>query len=388
MNAGMAVLLCMLFLLPQEEPSLEWDWIKGVRYVDPSRSLELHAGGLFAADYVHQGASNRRSSRARLDRALLRMDGRIGDAWEALVEVDLKGTETRFGLNRASISWKPDERFHLSAGLLEIGAGGESSVPEEDLSFTNYSFPIYLDGKTDWALRVDGGWGGGFFHYYTVVSAGAGFDRFGQARRGPGVSARVLFRPGGFHVELGGSWSFSFEGELDVANPADTKLFDVPELDADAAYFVHVTTGVDAAWFRFRHEFVVGSLRGVETSQGKMNFLNQITSWSATLSCMLSGEPYDGRPLPGGEERGAGSWEIALRYANADIDRRFFEFGLTDYDRSSQEFRSFCGAVNWRPLRAVRVTAEGIRTIADQHPSGFGGSGRDTAFVFRVEFRF
>ena len=198
----MAILLCMLFVLPQEEPSLEWDWIKGVRYVDPSRSLELHAGGLFAA------------------------------------------------------------------------------------------------------------------------------------------------------------------------------------------YFVHVTTGVDVAWFRFRHEFVVGSLRGVETSQGKMNFLNQITSWSATLSCMLSGEPYDGRPLPGGEERGAGSWEIALRYANADIDRRFFEFGLTDYDRSSQEFRSFCGAVNWRPLRAVRVTAEGIRTIADQHPSGFGGSGRDTAFVFRVEFRF
>ena len=56
-----------------------------------------------------------------------------------------------------------------------------------------------------------------------------------------------------------------------------------------------------------------------------------------------------------------------MRYSNGDIDRDFFDLGFTDYVHSSQEFRSFTAAVNWYPVRNLKVGAAVTRTIAQRY---------------------
>ena len=74
-----------------------------------------------------------------------------------------------------------------------------------------------------------------------------------------------------------------------------------------------------------------------------------------------------------------GEVELAVRYANGDLDRRLFELGFADFAVSSQEFRSFTAAVSCRPSSTVRILLEGMRVIADQNPAAFGSSDRDTS---------
>ena len=88
------------------------------------------------------------------------------------------------------------------------------------------------------------------------------------------------------------------------------------------------------------------------------------------------------------EKSGPGAFELALRYSNADIDRDFFLLGFTNYATSSQEFRVLSGALNWYPVRNVRVTFQVDRTIADQQPFAFGNGDRDTSYVIRLQYRF
>ena len=94
------------------------------------------------------------------------------------------------------------------------------------------------------------------------------------------------------------------------------------------------------------------------------------------------------RPLYLAPETGFGAVELSLRYANGDIDREFFELGMTDFTTSSQEFRTFATAVNWYATRNLRVSLQVARTIADQRPRAFDSHGRDTSVLIRVQYSF
>jgi phosphate-selective porin len=87
-----------------------------------------------------------------------------------------------------------------------------------------------------------------------------------------------------------------------------------------------------------------------------------------------------------------GALELAVRYANADIDRDFQLFGFIarhpggsgpENFKSSQEFRTFTIGLNWDPTAYLRVSGEIVRTLADQHPSAFDSHGRDTSGLVR-----
>lgn len=396
---------------------------EGIVFEGPDGLPRLHAGGVFALDVLKYDPRNNRDSGVRIDRAVARLDGSIAEDWRFRLAADLKGTDTRYGLEEAWLYYEPKSWLRATAGLIEIPLGYEYSVQEEDLPFVGYGYPSLLDGVTDLALRLDGEIHPSIFYYDLVAAAGEGFDLFGQKRDSPQLSARIVSYPFSgsdtsvsfFHYDIpllsglfaGAAFAYlpDFRGNLDIATPLRNKLFVTPDLRAEEGYFIHYTAGSDMGPFRITYELVEGSLVGLETPQGKKSLRGQIGSWEATASWLLTGEIYDSRPfrireggarvhparpLWGGpaHKRGPGAFELAIRYTNADMDRDFFRFGVTNYVQSSQEFRTFTGALNWYATSSFRVTVEFTRTIADQGPAAFSGRNRDTSFVLRLQYAF
>ena len=392
---------------------------EGVVKEGPQGYPRIHLGGLFALDFVDYDSRNARHSGLRFDRALIVLDGSLGPKQTWRLAGDLKGVDTRYGFDEAWFSYEARRWLRVTTGLMEIPLGVEYSIGETEMPFVGYAFPSFLDGRTDIGIRMDGEIKKGFFSYDLTVTAGEGFDLFGQKRDDPQLSARVVLYPfrtdnksfkvlrydipmlSGIFLSAACSYTPSFDGHLDVANPLRNKLFNTPRLDADSSRFFHFCLGIDAGPFRIYAEKVQGSLFDLETAGGEEDLEDQITAWEAAFSWMVTGEHYDSRPFRRRERRkdlparpfGArqkirdfGALEVAVRYSNADMDRDFFHLNLTDYSLSSQEFRAFTGAVNWYPTANIRLTAEVVRTIADQDPAVFDFQGRDTSFVLRFQY--
>lgn len=391
----------------------------------PERDLRIHVGGELAVDARDYDRRNVRDDQVRLDRARLRVDGTY-DALAWRVTGDLIGVDTRGGFEEAWASWSPDRRLRVTVGLWRAALGIEESVRTFDLAFVGPALPAYLGGRTDLTVGVDGELHEGLLSYEATFGAGEGFDAFGQRRAHPQVSLKLTSYPlrhvdlqatvlgyegvpllAGLFVSGAYAWTPRFEGYLDVATDLRNKLFSTPRLEArDGSRFLYVGYGADFGPFRWLHETAIGSLLDLETPSGPDDLDDQITAWAASLSWMLSGEHYDSRPhrqrdgrdrtfparpwvplTPDGP-RGYGAVEVAARYANGDIDRDFFNLGVTDFTVSSQEFRTFTAAVNWYPIWNLRCSAEVVRVIADQFPGVFRSHGRDTSFIFQVQVRF
>ena len=432
---------CLAFLLgetlraepqePSQAPALEREWqdfdfrltpANGfqIRQADSAEPL-LHLGGVFVTDFAQYDDRNSRDKGLRLDRAIVRVDGSYENLdWR--VAPDLRGIDTRGGLDEGWISYTPTSLFRVTAGLMEIPLTIENTIPEEELSFVGYAFPSYLDGRTDAALRLDGEIEAGLFSYDLAATAGEGFTRLGERVSGTQLSARGVLYPLravdlslhslGYEIPLLSGLFFAasyahtpdFEGPLEVANPFRNKLFEVSRFEASDSDFLHLGYGADLGPFRAVHEFVRGGYRNIEGPAGDETLDDQVTAWSLSLSWMVTGEAYDSRPfrLRDGnyraapkkplfwfKERGLGALELAFRYSNGDIDRDFFDLlGFTDLTTSSQEFRTVSVVVNWYATANVRSSIQIVRTIADQFPQAFDSHGRDTSVFLRLQYSF
>ncbi len=93
---------------------------EGLRFRGAEGVLDLHFGALLAADYVFYDDRNVRDSDPRLDRALLRADGRLNSELSYRVDVDLRGIDTRGGFDQAWISYQPNAAFRITGGLIEV----------------------------------------------------------------------------------------------------------------------------------------------------------------------------------------------------------------------------------------------------------------------------
>lgn len=392
-----------------------------------SRATEiLRVSGEGVIDAIDYDSRNSRNDRVRLDRALLRVDGRVHEDIHWRVTGDLKGIDTRFGFAEGWASWSQWKSLRLTGGLIPIPLGIEDSLRRADYSFVAHSFPSYLSGRTDFGLSVDGEIEEGLLYYQVSAAAGEGFDSFGQRRGDPQLAGRLMTYPlrrfdsrvqlldyeipllSGLFFSTSYAWTPHFEGHIDVATELRNQLFLTPRLDARGGsrlYFLGY--GVDAGPFRFIHEWVNGSLFELRTpTAGRRDLENQITGMAVSLAWMVTGEPYDTRTFAQRDGRprtfpsrpllahsptqspGYGALELAARYANGDIDRDFFNLGLTDFTVSSQEFRTFTFAINWFPIWNVRVSTEVVRVIADQFPGVFDSHGRDTSFILRLQLQF
>jgi hypothetical protein len=350
--------------------------------------------------------------------------------------------------------------LRLRAGLLRFTPGLEHSLPEETLPWLDYGAPGQLTGRHDLGLLLEGELFSGVLSGQLGLGLGQGFDSYGQRRSDPFLFAKLTVYPlraldiatlGLWYLELGPLLSaplrglfFSgaaiasqdFLGYFDSGTALRNKLFDSVRLRARETLAWHVSWGLDLGPVRIVHELGRLELFDLRLPRGgRADFKNnEQTGWSLGISWRITGEHYDSRPfrqitsrndfpedpawgpgastgryLPDREARrgsvdleprgGIGTVEIALRYMNSERDRELFLAGLTDFRRSSQEWRALDLALNWYPVRSVRLAFHLTRTIADTaRPGGSGVAsagvfpeskhGRDTSFAVRLQLDF
>lgn len=402
----------------------DFDLRRGLRFQGPDGVPRLRLGGRGHLTGYLYDERNTRDSEVRFENVELRLDGEALRETRLRVEFDLDGRDTRDGLDQATVSHEFRSYLRATAGLQRIPMGIESSISDDELPFFDYGFSTWIDERTDLSLRLDGELLGGFLNYDGGFSIGEGFDTGGERIGDPRLSLRLALYPfaeDALIPSLGGWWSplqgmfvsgaYAYENSFHRALAAETefrnRLFETTTIDADSAEWWHFGWGIDAGPFRLIHEWSKGSLYDVDLGASTIDLDDQLTTMQISLGVRIHGPDHDTHPsrlrpdltrldwsLP---EEGVppfpdftfpGEVELAVRYSNGDMDRRLFELGLADYAVSSQEFRTWTGAVSIRPSRNLRVQLEVVRVIADQRPAAFERGNRDTSFGLRLEYSF
>lgn len=381
--------------------------------------LQFGVSGYGAIKGIVYGHANRRDNGLELDAATLRVEGRLGRA-SFVVEPDLVGVDSRNRLFEVTASYDIDDDHRVSIGQFRLALSSDYATRESDLPFIGYGFPSHLTGRYDIGVRVDGSVADDLLYYEASATIGEGFGLEGQDRESPGVSLRLVAHPArlwsdeiddrataataaldGLFFGIGLAWMTEYDDPLLVTNPVESVVFTTGDLDADGARFTHLEAGYTYGPLSFSGERVLAALDSVPVGGGATEDIDQISSWAVTAAWNLTGEPrrwHRGGWQSGGddaprslaliEDFTRGRIELASRYANADIDRELFDSGLTTYDPSTQEVRTFEVELNWYRSRAVRLGLGYVRTIADHELSTLGGKNRDSSYFARLDVRF
>ncbi len=408
---------------PPLESRFAFDLADGLRFRGPDGVPRLHLGGRLEIAGLLRDRRNQRGSEVRFENGEIRLDGEALDKVWLTVVADLDGRETRDGLRSAVFATQVHKFLRLSVGLQGAPIGIESSFDRDTLSFSDFAFSSWLTERTDLSGRIDGEVLDGFLSYDASYSLGEGFDHAGERLDDPRASARVVLYPltAGFLIPPiegdakslhGIFFSAGFAAEegvhraLAVESSLHDRLFETEKLSAGAAHWWNLGYGIDAGPVRFSHEWTFGGVEDLRVGGMKLDLRDQLTAMSATLAVRIHGPDFDSHPSRQRPVRRVESWapqnesplvppfefpgavELAVRYANGDIDRRLFDLGLADFAVSSQEFRTVTGSIGLRPSPNLRLLFEATRVIADQRPAAFDSHGRDTSFSLRAIFDF
>jgi hypothetical protein len=374
------------------------------------REVTVRFGGRVAADLARYGRSNLKESGLVPVAIEPRADLWSGEL-RLRIALDLHGTDSPRPVREAFAEWTPTAALRVRAGQQRVGLGTEAATEDEDLPLPGRNFNAHLDGRHDLALQADAATAGGVLWGQATLAAGKGFGLEGSRVASPMAALRAAVFPfarargalranlgglfvGGAHARLG-----SFDSRVVLATPADSVVFTTPRLDGRSGSWTRYEVGWVEGPIAFGWERTLGEARDVRRPFapvacpgscppfGRRPDFDELTAWSASLSVRLTGEEprwergawREAPPLPGG------SWTLAARYSNGDIDRDLFQAGFTRYDPSSQETRTFTAGLGWAPRPGMRVTLAFVRTIADHELSTFRGGARDASFLLRFE---
>src|SRR5690606_25198497 len=139
------------------------------------------------------------------------------------------------------------------------------------------------------------------------LRAGEGYDLTGQRRGDAQVGARLQSYPfrwvdlsvgpdgysfpviSGFFLSGAYAWRFDYEGDLDVKNSFDNRLFRTPRLEGGDAGGWALGYGFDLGPVRVIHEWTRSTIEEVELpGGGREDFDGQITAWTLHASWMIT----------------------------------------------------------------------------------------------------
>jgi hypothetical protein len=362
----------------------------------------LRLGGTFAADGILRDRRNAGHSGLETGAIRPRADLRWGEAWALLVEADLLGDASPHPLAEARATWRPATAWRFEAGYLPLALGTEAATREPDLPAVGRGFTSWLAARTDVAARAVAA-PGEALRVEAFAAAGHGHALDGRARTSPMIAGRAVVRPGvlGAFLGAGAAHLADFDDPVDLRAPLRSTVFHTGDLGGSGGRWLLAEGGFAAGPVAAGLEVLRGVARGVRDPGGGTFTADEITAWTGSVALSLTGEerPWrDGRwERP--EARGGGAWEVAIRYSNGDVDRALFDEGVTTYDPSTQEVRTFSAVLGWRPFPGGRVALGWTKTIADDALSVFDGNGpsavprvsggnRDSSFVLRLEVDF
>ena len=318
--------------------------------------------------------------------------------------------------------------FQVQAGQFKVPFGQETGLGVTNLDFIERGFQSMLVPSAASAYRspgavVHGDLYGGRIQYFVGAFNGKGYA-LANTTNEPEVIGRLRFYP---FRKSKNSWykEFAFGGAVDHARSAALSgdLSFSGQLP-DGAYNFFPQFRINGSIERYNGEFAYihnsFALRG-EYDQvamyrtnigsyqvGWLGFLSlpaiRAKGWDLSASYLLTGEkrPENGTPrvkhplfgpdTPGGQGRGLGAWEVAVRYTGAQAlepGATFVEYlsngRVPTYDYHTDETTI---GINWYPNYWVRYMVDlGIDRLRD--PSTIGAVPQNYYVVLqRVQFRF
>lgn len=367
-----------------------WHWQAG--------RWSLDARGLLTVDLLRYARDNEKNSGLETRRATVILEGADGDGMSFRVEPDFDGETTRHSLAEAWLGAELGATHRLRAGLVRTALGSEGATDPLDLPLVGVAFPAWLADRTGWGVALDGDPGLGSWWELAATRGGA-FDRDGGRLDDGQIQLRWMAVPapgedGSFDGPYGGiglAHGGGFDDPIHVETPFEQTIFTSPDLDGASARWINLELGFVAGSVRVAVEDRSGAVLDVPTGPGTEEDIDQIGAFSFVTEATLRGARprwERGRWLwtPGADD----AWPLiaSLRYSNADIDRELFDSGITTYDPSTQEVRSFSAALSTWMDAATRLTFQWTSIIADHELSTFGRRNRDSSFALRFDRRF
>lgn len=380
---------------------------RGLTLKNDALDLRFRLGGRLHLDGYVYDPDNRKPGGVRLQSLVLDLEGSWGDQVDFRLRPDLTGTDAGDrNLRDAWIRYAFTPALRITGGHFKVGFGGEYASSIDDLALPGRSFVSYLNGFYDAGLQVDGILAGDAVYYALSATGGVGYGLEGTRTDDPVFAARIVMRPLrwtsldwlhglGFGAALG--YSPGFDGRIHLATPLESTVFTTQPFRGERVQRRHLEIFYHRGPFRARYELGWMKIRNV-TWAGITDDVDQNTSWMAEAAWAITGETYAFRE---GQERGLegvealdppsgrfGALEAAARYSNADIDRDLFLRGITTYDPSTQEVRTFTAGLNWYPRSNVRLMLGFVNTIPDHPLTTFRRTTRDRSFVIRLQVDF
>jgi hypothetical protein len=364
-------------------------------------SWTLRARGIVTVDAIRHARDNEKNSGLDTRRATLVVTGETRSGLAFRVEPDLEGENTRHNMAEAWLSAPLGATHRVRAGLIRTSMGSEWASDPLDSPFVGLGFPSWLHGRTGWGVSLDGDPGCGTWWELAATSGAGAFDLDGRHRDDPQVHARwaVTPEPGadgmfdGFYGGVAVAHGPDYDDRVHLETPFEQTVFTTPDLDGGDARWLVWELGFVHGPLQVGFEDLSGALSDVPIGPGATDDMDQIGAFSLNTTYTLRGQRprwQRGRWHAGPEPDAEGDLPLLLsaRYSNADIDRAFFDNGITTYDPSTQEVRSFSASVQTWLDESIRLTFQWSNIIADHELSTLGGENRDSSFTLRTDVRF
>ena len=306
--------------------------------------------------------------------------------------------------------WDYFSAFRIRVGKFKSPIGLEMLQAPQNLSFMERSLTRNLLPNRDEGAMVWGILQRGLFEYQLGVFNGVPNANFYQessaVNSGKTLEARVFSRPfltatsswlHGFGLGIGMSWGSV--RQQSGQDPMQTETFSYTFFQYNSNVLgdgdrTRITPQV--AWYVGRvgllGQYVMSTQHLAINGTGPDRRTTH-EAWSAQASYFLTDdtatfgrvEPRQPFSLSKGQW---GAWEIAARYAQLNIDRDTFVFGLADPVSNAQRIQSSTVGLNWYLNSNIRLTANFVHSDFRGATSAYQAANHEDGLMFRTQLVF
>ena len=308
------------------------------------------------------------------------------------------------------IEWDYFSQFRIRVGKFKSPIGLEMLQATQNLSFMERSLTRNLLANRDLGLMVWGVFDHGLVEYQLGVFNGAPNANFYQEGRafssGKTLEARLFTRPflsspmaalRGFGFGAGFSWGSVRNNN--GQDPMQTETFSytffqyLPQVTGDGD---RTRIAPQVAWYYQRFglmgQYVLSSQHLLQQDTGVATRLTH-DSWSAQASFFLTndtatfGHVEPRSPIEPSKGQW-GAWEIAVRYAQLNIDGSTFPLGFADPTVNVIRAKSTTVGLNWYLNSNVRITSNYVHSDFTGASPAYRAASHEDSLMFRAQLVF
>jgi phosphate-selective porin OprO/OprP len=317
----------------------------------------------------------------------------------------------------AYINYRILPELQLQVGKFKEPVGLERLQSWQNLLFVERGLPTFLVPNRDTGVQLQGDIGSGLFQYavgaFNGTGDGGSSDFDGDNDKD--VAARVFTHPfknsslealKGLGLGVAGTYG-NHEGALRNYFTLGQQQFFTWFTGAGTNAATRNVSADGTLWrvapqgyyywgpFGLFGEYVVSS-QAIRRDAGGAPFRDTVrnTSWQVAASWFLTGEPNSyGRVQPKRNfnpvNGGWGSWELATRVGELDIDDDVFSAPLlADPNRSASDIFSWGVGLNWRLNQNIKLTLNYEHATLDEAPGATLPYTTEDVIFTRVQFAF